>query len=179
MAQTALPCLLFLPSSSSAAEVEAGTESAPCSTTLELVGGTDASAAPPADYARLVLLPTLRNAFSPALAPPAAPAPAPPLFDVDLQVRKRGFFPRGQGLVSLTVTPLRPGETLPPITLLRRKTGGKEEERVSVEVSAFSAGDKVPESAAGEAAEACVAALLDAGAVASRGQGSVAVSRLT
>lgn len=197
MAQTALPCLLFLPSASSsgsfspsaaAAEGEAGaaeTAAAPrTTTTLELVGGTDASAAPPADYARLVLLPTLKNAFAgrpapaPSAAPSAAPAPAP-LFDVDLQVRKRGFFPRGQGEVSLTVTPLRPGATLPPITLLRRKTGGKDEdERVSVEVSAFSAGDRVPEAAAGEAAEACVAALLAAGAVASRERVSVAVSRL-
>ena len=95
-------------------------------------------------------------------------------------MRRRGFFPKGQGAVSLTVTPLRPGATLPPITLerRRRKGGRSTEEKISVEVSAFSAGAAVPEAAARAAADACAAALLESGAVASREQVSVAVSRL-
>ena len=196
MIQTALPCLLLLPSSlgSSSSSAEAGREAGaaaaaapPITTTLELVGGTDASAAPPADYARLVLLPTLRRAFArPAPPPPppppsstAAAPPSAPLFEVDLRVRRRGFFPKGQGVVSLTVKSLRPGEALPPIVLERRRRNGSAE-RVSVEVSAFSAGDAVPEVAARAAAEACVAALLESrGAVnLSRERISVAVSRL-
>ena len=101
------------------------------------------------------------------------------MFEVDLRVRRRGFFPKGQGVVSLTVKSLRPGEALPPIVLERRRRDGSAE-RVSVEVSAFSAGDAVPEVAARAAAEACVAALLESrGAVnLSRERISVAVSRL-
>ena len=217
MIQTALPCLLLMPSSldssssssPSSATAEAGTEAAAAAaasaaaapssttttttTTLELVGGTDASAAPPADYARLVLLPTLTRAFA-ARPPPPSGAAAPPSsssFEVDLRVRRRGFFPRGQGVVSLTVKSLRRGTTLPPIVLERRRTkrsaggqqreGGsreRERERVSVEVEAFSAGAGVPDEAARSAAEACVKALLESGAVASREQISVAISRL-
>ena len=170
MMQTALPCLLLLSPSSSASSSSLESESATSTTTLELVGGTDASAAPPADYARLVLLPTLRRAFArPSSCSPSSPSPSPsPLFDVDLRVRRRGFFPRGQGEVSLTVRSLPRGATLPPIVLQRSTK--KEKEAISVEVSAFSAGEAVPPAAAEAAAEACVRSLLDSGAVASRDQ---------
>ena len=106
-------------------------------------------------------------------------------------MRRRGFFPKGQGVVSLTVKSLPPRTTLPPIVLERRrrrklKEKEKEEEEemdateetVTVEISAFSAGDAVPEAAAQAASEACVSALLEAGAVASRSQISVSISRL-
>jgi RNA 3'-terminal phosphate cyclase len=90
-------------------------------------------------------------------------------------VRRRGFFPRGQGEVFLTVKSLPRGATLPPIALQR---SAKEKEAISVEVSAFSAGEAVPQEAAEAAAEACVRSLLDSGAVTSREQVSVSVLRL-
>ena len=95
LAQVALPCLVF-------AQPQRG--GAPGST-LHLRGGTDAAMAPLADYLALVLAPTLRMHLGLTL-------------DVDLQ--RRGFFPRGGGMLQLSAQPLQPGATLPPLTLTQR-----------------------------------------------------------
>ena len=65
---------------------------------LELCGGTDVAFAPPADYARCVLLPHLNSLFG---------------IDAQLEVRRRGFFPRGGGEIAVEVATrdkLRPFE---------------------------------------------------------------------
>jgi len=65
---------------------------------LELCGGTDVAFAPPADYARCVLLPHLNSLFG---------------IDAQLEVRRRGFFPQGGGEIAVEVATrdkLRPFE---------------------------------------------------------------------
>ena len=87
--QVALPCLLF----SSSAEPS----------TLSLRGGTNATQAPQIDYTQHVLLPFLRQHFG---------------LGVQLNVQKRGYFPKGGGMVSCSVDP-HPG-VLPPVQLTQR-----------------------------------------------------------
>lgn len=122
LAQVALPCLLFAPGGAS---------------TVELRGGTDAAMAPPVDYAACVLLPTLRRVFG---------------IQAELEVVRRGFFPRGGGIVRLRASPLPPGGALPPLTLTAR---GEVE---VVTVSAFTAGRVAP-GVGGRMVAAAVAAL--------------------
>ena len=57
---------------------------------LELRGGTNATFAPQIDYAQHVFLPILTRCCG---------------VNVQLAVRKRGFFPKGQGVAILSVTP--------------------------------------------------------------------------
>ena len=61
---------------------------------VEVAGGTDVRAAPPLDYLREVLLPLITRMGA----------------DVRLAARRRGYFPRGGGIVEVTVAPraLRP-----------------------------------------------------------------------
>eukprot|EP00055_Hartaetosiga_balthica_P011799 m.55071 g.55071 ORF g.55071 m.55071 type:complete len:368 (-) comp7737_c0_seq2:1566-2669(-) len=70
-------------------------------TTLVLKGGTNASFAPQIDYITDVLKPILVN-FG---------------IEVDVDIMRRGYFPKGGGVVSVTTTPV---EFLTPITLLDR-----------------------------------------------------------
>jgi len=58
---------------------------------IRLIGGTDVLAAPPLDYLRFVLLPLLARMGAP----------------VELTVRRRGYYPRGGGEISVVVTPAR------------------------------------------------------------------------
>jgi RNA 3'-terminal phosphate cyclase (ATP) len=64
-----------------------------CSTssTLTLRGGTDASFAPPIGYLQHVLLPTLQRLLRPAAA------------GLQLQLVRRGFYPKGGGEAVLQV----------------------------------------------------------------------------
>ncbi|KAI0057106.1 RNA 3'-terminal phosphate cyclase [Artomyces pyxidatus] len=87
--QVALPCLLFAPT--------------PEPSTLMLQGGTNAAQAPQIDYTQHVLLPFLRRHF--ALSP-------------ELNVFKRGYFPKGGGTVAFSLPPVR--GPLPPVTLTER-----------------------------------------------------------
>ncbi|KAG6861873.1 hypothetical protein C0995_010579 [Termitomyces sp. Mi166 len=81
--QIALPLLLFSP-----------TPGTPSSSTLTLLGGTNATLAPQIDYSQYVLLPFLRRHFG---LPPGC---------VELEIRKRGYFPKGGGEVYMRVTPV-------------------------------------------------------------------------
>lgn len=89
--QVSLPCLLFSPA-----------PHAP-PTHLILRGGTNAIQAPQIDYTLHVFLPFLSRHFS--LQP-------------SLQLVKRGYFPKGGGEVSVSISPVR--GPLPSITLTHR-----------------------------------------------------------
>ncbi|KII88908.1 hypothetical protein PLICRDRAFT_40546 [Plicaturopsis crispa FD-325 SS-3] len=88
--QVSFPCLLF-------SNPSAGPS------TLLLHGGTNASHAPQIDYSKHVFLPFLRQHF--ALRP-------------KLDIRKRGYFPRGGGAVYCSIPPVT--SPLPAVTLLER-----------------------------------------------------------
>jgi len=94
--QTALPCALF------------GTN-ANSTTTLNLIGGTNADLAPQIDYTMHVLMPTLWNHFSIPTS-------------VRLHVQTRGFYPLGGGKVIVPDIPSLCGQVLTPITLTERGT---------------------------------------------------------
>lgn len=80
--QIALPLLLFAPS-----------PTAP--STLTLLGGTNATQAPQIDYTLHVFLPFMRRHFG--------------LEGVDLDIKKRGYFPKGGGEVAINVAPFYEG----------------------------------------------------------------------
>ena len=113
LAQAALPCLLF-----AAPGADGSTASQ-----LELRGGTDAAMAPPVGYLQHVLLPTLRTRLG---------------IQAEIQLQRRGFFPRGQGIVHVSVKALDPGATLPPVVLDQRG------EVVRITTHAFTAGHVAP-----------------------------------
>jgi len=102
--QVSLPCLLFQPHSPVLADTTTPTTP---SSTLVLRGGTNASNAPQIDYAQHVFIPFLTRHFG--ISP-------------RLKVIKRGYYPRGGGLISLNIPPLPPGTSLPPISLTSRGT---------------------------------------------------------
>ena len=74
-------------------------------TTLELHGGTNATSAPQVDYTTNVFLPFLARHYN---------------IHPKLKILKRGYYPRGGGLITFSVPPLPPGATLPGITLTER-----------------------------------------------------------
>lgn len=93
--QIALPLLLFSPTPVPAS-------------TLTLYGGTNASMAPQVDYTKHVFLPFLNRQFGLRN-------------NISLEINKRGYFPRGGGKVTSTVTPLHgQDQTLSNIRLLER-----------------------------------------------------------
>lgn len=142
LAQSALPCLLFAaaaagpdgggavgpaaagpgagpkPATALQSAVQAGTTSQ-----LDLRGGTDAAMAPPAGYMQHVLLPVLRSRLG---------------VQAEMELLRRGFFPRGQGQVILSVQRLPPGACLPAIDLTERG------EITGIVIQAFTAGRLVP-----------------------------------
>jgi len=76
LAQVALPVALF--------------RHAPC--TLELTGGTDVDFAPGADYYKSVFLKNLSNGFG--------------IKSVQCDVLRRGYFPKGNGILRLNIEPI-------------------------------------------------------------------------
>ncbi|GAB4823380.1 hypothetical protein N2152v2_010426 [Parachlorella kessleri] len=113
LAQAAMPCLLMAaPGPGEATQSQ-----------LELRGGTDAAMAPPVGYMQYVLLPTLQRRLG---------------LQLDLQLERRGFFPKGGGVVHLSVPALPGGATLPPIDLTERG------EVTRISIHAFSAGCVLP-----------------------------------
>ena len=90
---------------------------------LDLRGGTDASMAPPAGYMQHVLLPVLRSRLG---------------VQADMALVRRGFFPKGQGQVVLTVQRLPAGGCLPAIDLTERG------EITGIGIRAFTAGKLLP-----------------------------------
>jgi RNA 3'-terminal phosphate cyclase (ATP) len=124
MAQAALPAALLAGRGAGpppAGPPTPGQPSCSLTTTLDLRGGTDAAMAPPADYAALVLLPTLRRVAG---------------VDVGLAILRRGFFPRGGGHVRLTARALLPGQALAPLVLDRLPGDGV----VAITITAVHAG---------------------------------------
>lgn len=94
-------------------------------TQLELRGGTDADMAPPAAYLTHVLLPLLGRAFGELVV------------GAEVQLERRGFYPRGGGVLRVHVPALPPGTPLPPLDLATRGNLSR------VVILAFSAG-RVP-----------------------------------
>lgn len=93
--QISLPCLLFaLPTESNSEEK---------TSYLTLRGGTNASAAPQIDYTQHVFLPFLRSYFG---------------IDVSLDIRRRGYWPKGGGEVVATV--LGVSHAISPLNLTTR-----------------------------------------------------------
>ncbi|KIK63775.1 hypothetical protein GYMLUDRAFT_71893 [Collybiopsis luxurians FD-317 M1] len=78
--QIAFPLLLFSPQASDTSV-----------SSLNLKGGTNATQAPQIDYTQNVFLPFVRRHFG---------------IKADVQIKKRGYFPKGGGEVLVTVTPL-------------------------------------------------------------------------
>ncbi|GLI60386.1 hypothetical protein VaNZ11_002395, partial [Volvox africanus] len=89
---------------------------------LELKGGTDADMAPPVGYLTEVLIPLLRNQYGDLLD------------GLDVQLVRRGFYPRGGGIVKVRVPSLPAGTSLPPLDLTSRGNV------TQVTIKAFSAG---------------------------------------
>lgn len=121
--QVSLPCLLFPepPSailsggeqSEAVRQQEGGEIETPTVSTLTLRGGTNALHAPPVDYAQLVLFPFLTTHILPRSS-----------YDepqqLRLDIKARGFFPYGGGLLRVSVPALRRGQTLRSFTLTER-----------------------------------------------------------
>ncbi|KAG9016073.1 hypothetical protein FRB93_011547 [Tulasnella sp. JGI-2019a] len=87
--QVSLPCLLF--------------PSWPGTSQLNLFGGTNASMAPPIDFVEHVLFPFLSRYFG---------------IHPTLDIRRRGYFPRGGGEIFVTVPPV--SSAIPAISLVDR-----------------------------------------------------------
>jgi RNA 3'-terminal phosphate cyclase (ATP) len=68
---------------------------------LELVGGTDVKASPTLDYLRYVVMEAYRSIG----------------IRFALEVKKRGYYPKGGGIVSATVEPCRQSETMDLTTI--------------------------------------------------------------
>ncbi|CAG9466632.1 unnamed protein product [Pedinophyceae sp. YPF-701] len=113
LAQAALPCAVF-------ASPAVGAPDARVRMTLQ--GGTDADLAPPVGYMQQVLLPTLREHFG---------------VRVEMEVRRRGFFPRGGGVVNVSLMPLAHGNRLPA---LRLAGPGRRGDVTSLSIRTFHAG---------------------------------------
>ena len=107
--QVSLPCLLFS-KPTSPGSAESGASSPQLGeqgqwTTLQLHGGTNATSAPQVDYTTNVFLPFLARHYG---------------IHPKLKILKRGYYPRGGGLITFSVPPLPPGTTLPSVTVTER-----------------------------------------------------------
>jgi RNA 3'-terminal phosphate cyclase len=123
---------------------------APTHSVLTLHGGTNASYAPHADYTQRVLLPLLRAHILPlprASASHPAPlssedGPKPDVYtseDISLDIVKRGFYPKGGGILRARIPALPKGDYLRPIDLVapeahRRGAGSDELEQTRVKI---------------------------------------------
>lgn len=134
LAQATLPCFLF---------AEGGSSQSESTSLLTFLGGTDAKMAPPVGYMQHILLPLLKQAMG---------------ISIELDVVRRGFFPRGGGKIVLKVPALPFGETLPPINLMERG------EISRVAILAFTAGRVNPNvgNRMAKSAENLLGAYLDA-----------------
>ena len=107
--QVALPCVLFSqpapPSSNSDPPSPTLSQELEELTTLQLHGGTNATSAPQVDYTTNIFLPFLARHYN---------------IHPKLKILKRGYYPRGGGLITFSVPPLPPGATLPSITVTER-----------------------------------------------------------
>lgn len=77
---------------------------------VTLRGGTNATAAPQIDYVESIFIPTARRLLFSAESKSS----------VCLNLRRRGYYPKGGGEVQLTVEPLKEGQTLSSFDLTER-----------------------------------------------------------
>ncbi|KDR81391.1 hypothetical protein GALMADRAFT_134834 [Galerina marginata CBS 339.88] len=91
--QVALPLLLFSPTPVPAS-------------TLTLMGGTNATLAPQVDYTKHLFLPFIKRHFG--------------LDNITLDIKKRGYFPKGGGEVTLSVVPFSGDQKLRNFSLMER-----------------------------------------------------------
>lgn len=104
--QVSLPCILFSQPAPPRSDLDTPTsqlEDLDGCTTLRLHGGTNATSAPQIDYTTNVFLPFLAHRYN---------------IHPKLKIIKRGFYPRGGGLITFSVPPLPPGATLPSISVV-------------------------------------------------------------
>eukprot|EP01025_Chloroclados_australasicus_P038026 TRINITY_DN3893_c0_g1_i1.p1 TRINITY_DN3893_c0_g1~~TRINITY_DN3893_c0_g1_i1.p1 ORF type:complete len:468 (+),score=43.13 TRINITY_DN3893_c0_g1_i1:260-1663(+) len=112
LAQSALPVMLF------AKQLNGKQQSV-----FTFNGGTDVNWSPPLDYLSMVLLPILRSQLG---------------IDAEIPRFRRGFYPRGRGMIQLAVKALPSGTTLKPISI--DKPAGQ---IVSVQIRVFQAGNEL------------------------------------
>ena len=106
--QVSLPCILFSQQTPPDSDLETPSPQLEMPdewTTLRLHGGTNATSAPQVDYTANVFLPFLARHYN---------------IHPKLKILKRGYYPRGGGLVTFAVPPLPPGATLPGIKVTDR-----------------------------------------------------------
>ena len=106
--QVSLPCLLFSqtgPPHSNLDAPSAQLEGLDERTTLQLHGGTNATFAPQVDYTTNIFLPFLARHYD---------------IHPKLKILKRGYYPRGGGLVTFSVPPFPPGTVLPSVSVMER-----------------------------------------------------------
>ncbi|KAG8959860.1 hypothetical protein FRC03_007404, partial [Tulasnella sp. 419] len=94
--QITLPCLLFNDSEDNNQTL---------TTKLTLEGGTNATLAPPIDYVIHVFFPFLKHYFG---------------IEPSIELKKRGYYPKGGGEVLVSVPTLPRGRALPGLSLLER-----------------------------------------------------------
>ncbi|GFR48195.1 hypothetical protein Agub_g10012, partial [Astrephomene gubernaculifera] len=124
MVQASMPVCVFArpPSSDGGGAASAAGNSHRRVSELELRGGTDADMAPPVGYLSHVLVPLLKRLYGSLMD------------ELDVHVVRRGFYPRGGGIITARIPSLPPGTPLPPLDLTSR---GK---ITQVTIVAFSAG---------------------------------------
>jgi RNA 3'-terminal phosphate cyclase (ATP) len=109
LVQIALPLLLFQSAKSTSSSRPS---------VLTLLGGTNAEHAPQVDYIQHVFLPFFRNHFLP---PPTLEEDATTInARIKLEIRKRGYYPKGGGEIDIRVWPLLPGQKLRAVNLVER-----------------------------------------------------------
>ncbi len=92
-------------------------------TKLTLKGGTNAEQAPQVDYTQNVFIPFLRKHFlgsSEDATNENSCGDGEMNASVEVKLERRGYFPKGGGVVHVHVKPLPPGKALRPIVLRNR-----------------------------------------------------------
>ena len=115
--QGALPILLLTPQHDPLDQLHAS------ETKLTLKGGTNAEQAPQVDYTQNVFMPFLQKHILPSEDPTDAEngrGDGGTSATVEMKFEKRGYYPKGGGVVHVHVRPLAPGETLRSVNLRSR-----------------------------------------------------------
>ena len=112
--QGTLPILLFTPQHDPLDHLHAS------ETKLTLKGGTNAEQAPQVDYTQNVFIPFLQKHFLPSEDAADADHGCETSARVEMKLEKRGYYPKGGGVVHVHIKPLPPGKTLRPVNLRSR-----------------------------------------------------------
>lgn len=82
---------------------------------LNLRGGTNAGQAPQIDYTQHVFLPFFRKHFLPLCQQDTLVNPS-----VELEIKRRGYYPKGGGEINIRVQPLSPNQKLRAVNLVEQ-----------------------------------------------------------